>query len=461
MRILSVVCIAMLSIGCSEKAAPGPASDVGPDAADLNPSDMPGAADVSIDLHDTETDVGLDLPDVRPSDPTAVLDEIMLGVLNDYDIPGGALALTFRGKLIYARGYGLANRDDGTAVTPRSLFRIASLSKSLTATAVLKLAEDGFIDLDQSAFSYLGNLPAPAGSSPDPRLGDITVRHLLQHSSGFHFPSYPSGDPLTETPEGMQTVADAMGVAAPVSPDVLVQYARGYVALDFDPGTRNGYSNLNFVILGRIIEAVSGMSYESYVRTAVLEPIGATNMVVGDTLTPQPGEVSYYDRPGADTTTSVYTQDSGVPWPYGGWDLAAMDGAAGWVGDVVDYSRLVLAIDGATSYTDVLSSNSIDQMQARPSYVPDDASSWYGLGIGIYAFDSGEFLLQHNGDLQGTATRFMRSPSALTLVVFFNSHPTYFDGPPVPGFGDFITDLNNAFFENRADFPTEDLFDSL
>src|SRR5262245_36123915 len=98
--------------------------------------------------------------------------------------PGGALAVAKDGRLVYAKGFGLGDVVNKAPVEPTSLFRIASLTKPITAVAVLRLAQEGKLDLDAKAFALL-DLKAPDGATVDPRLAEITVRQLLQHTGGW------------------------------------------------------------------------------------------------------------------------------------------------------------------------------------------------------------------------------------------------------------------------------------
>ena len=112
-------------------------------------------------------------------------DREMLAFMNARQVPGGSLAVVKDGRLVYAKGYGWANREKKIPVTPASLFRIASISKPITAVAVLKLVEDKKLDLEARAFDLLRTEPVLKDRRPpDARLSRITVRHLLQHTGG-------------------------------------------------------------------------------------------------------------------------------------------------------------------------------------------------------------------------------------------------------------------------------------
>src|SRR5436190_1030338 len=113
-------------------------------------------------------------------------DREMEAFMDARKVPGGALAVVKNQRLVYARDYGWADRDTKIPVKADSLFRIASVSKPITAVAVMKLIEDGKLDFDTKAIPLLGLTPAIASfTDPEPRLRDITIRQLLQHTGGW------------------------------------------------------------------------------------------------------------------------------------------------------------------------------------------------------------------------------------------------------------------------------------
>ena len=112
-------------------------------------------------------------------------DGLMSQLLEKWRIPGGALAIAMDGRLVLARGYGWANVEEQELVQPDSLFRLASISKPVTAVAVLKLVDEGSLDLDGQVFPLLEDLKPPPDARKDPRLGDVTTVQLLQHSGGW------------------------------------------------------------------------------------------------------------------------------------------------------------------------------------------------------------------------------------------------------------------------------------
>jgi N-acyl-D-amino-acid deacylase len=149
-------------------------------------------------------------------------------LMHKYNLPGSTLAIMKDGRLVMAKAYGFADVEKRTRATPETLFRIASTSKPITAVAVLRLIQEGKIGLDDRVFEILSDFQPPAGSTVDPRLAEIKVRHLLQHSGGWD--SNAAGDPQFMTRE----IAEELGLPPPASPQTLIRYWMGQ-PLQFSP----------------------------------------------------------------------------------------------------------------------------------------------------------------------------------------------------------------------------------
>jgi N-acyl-D-amino-acid deacylase len=159
-------------------------------------------------------------------------DETILAFMETNHIPGAAFAIVKDGQLIYSRGYGYANSEEKEPATPTSLFRLASVSKPITAVAIMTLVQSGKLKLDEPAFPLLDFRPfLPPGHHQDPRLDSITVRQLLEHSGGWDRDK--SGDIMFKH---FQVAAD-MGIASPPDHESLIRWAMGQL-LDFTPGSR-------------------------------------------------------------------------------------------------------------------------------------------------------------------------------------------------------------------------------
>jgi N-acyl-D-amino-acid deacylase len=350
-------------------------------------------------------------------------DELMTALLKKWEVPGAGLVVARRDKLLLARGYGLASKERKIPVEPTSLFRLASLSKTITAVAVLQLVQAGRLKLDDQVLPILGDIGPRPDRITDARVHAITVRHLLQHSGGFD--RERSGD-LVFMPYAADAARRQGGPLPPDCPTVLRDALEH--TLDFAPGERFAYSNVGYCILGRVVERVTGSAYEHYVREHVLAPAGAARLRVGRTLHPAEGEVTYYDYRGAKEVKAMPGFGPTVaPQPYGAFALETMDSYGGWIGAPIDYLRFILAIDGRRGGP-LLNAATLVQMNARElKESPDGDESaghgvYYGLGIRIRPVRSGVNLF-HTGSIPGTSTLAVRTADGFAWVVTFNSRP--------------------------------------
>ena len=348
-------------------------------------------------------------------------DDEVTAFMRARSIPGGALAVSRNDKLVLARGYGWADRDAAEPVSPTSLFRIASISKPITAVAVLRLIEQsgGRVTLDTPAIPLLEMAPYLApGTMPDPRLQRVTIRQLLQHTAGFD--AGASFDPMFRP----LSIAREMGLEPPAGPEAIVRYMLGRPP-DFDPGAKHVYSNFGYCILGRVIEKLSGTTYEDYVQRKVLVPLGIRDMRIGRTL-PQyraPGEVRYYD-PRTDENVMTPADGDRVPIPYGGFHLEAMDAHGGWIASAPDLVRFACAFDDP-QHCPILTPESIAAMFARPEgeagYEADGTpqAAHYGLGWSVRPVDD-RANHWHAGRLSGSSSLLVRRHDGLNWAVLFN-----------------------------------------
>jgi CubicO group peptidase (beta-lactamase class C family) len=377
-------------------------------------------------------------------------DRIIPAFMAKYNVPGGAVAVVKDGRLVFAHGYGYADTTAGSPVQPYSLFRIASLSKQITAVTILKLVEEGRLRLDDKAFSILNIKPPNGMQVQDQRILNVTIRELLEHSGGWN--SDKTFDPMFEP----FRIATFLGVTSPPSREQIVQYMFTQ-PLQFDPGTQYAYSNFGYLILGRVIEKVAAQPYEDYVGAHVLTPMGITDMKIGHTLLrfAAPNEVHYYDYPGAQLARPVFPNMTGsVPWPYGGFYLEDMDSHGGWIASAVDIVRFAASIDGAKPPA-FLGPAMVQQMSGRPPaplWVGSDY--WYGLGWFVREPAPGQFTWWHTGSLPGTMTIVVRAYDGLVWAALFNTRPSNSDQA--------FTELDAILWDARnavTSWPTNDLFE--
>ena len=289
-------------------------------------------------------------------------------------VPGVAYAVVAEGDVAPAGARGVVELGGDTAVTADTPFVIGSISKSMTALAVMQLVEAGKIDLDTDLSQVVdGFADRPAGA--------ITIRQLLSHTSGF---STQQGNARRLDATGaMDDLARAVDRLATVTPA-------------HEPDETWAYSNANYQILGRVIEVVSGQEYQTYVATHILEPIGMSHSFVadGETHTSMAtGHRPWFGtkRPMSDATTDRATA------PQGGIVASASD-LARYLGMMMNGEDDVLSAEGKAL-----------MMRPASAVSPD-----YGLG---WKLDSGAGVVWHDGVSPGVETLAMMLPAQKKAVV--------------------------------------------
>jgi len=373
----------------------------------------------------------------------ANFDTAMLNLLHQYGVPGGQLAITYHGRLVYDRGYGYADSSAHTPVCPGNVFRLASVSKPITSITLMHLYEQGRVQLDDTVFGAKGILNDTMYQDIiDPLVYQITVRELLTHSGGWN--RNISGDPMFDA----YAIAQTMFVAPPANAVTVIRYVLSHQLLDFAPGTQYQYSNFGYCILGRVIEKITGQNYEKYVRDSILAPLHITDMRSGFNLSIDklPGEVNYYDYPGAPYAYSVYDNVTLVPWPYGGFNIEAMDSHGGWVASAQDLCRLLVAVDRFSTKPDILLPATIDTMVH-----PSSAYANYALGWAVNSNNN----WWHAGSLPGTTTEIVRANTELNWAILLNTRP-YDSGPIAASVDNLVWNV----LPTITSWPTDNLFDS-
>lgn len=394
-----------------------------------------------------------DAPVTGESQPAlAGFDELMTRFLERTGAPGAALAVTKAGRLVYARGFGFA--DEGVPVEPDSLFRIASVSKPITAVAVLQLVDQGKLALDRPVLDVVSIRPERPDEM-DERWPGITIRHLLNHTAGWDRDA--SGDPIAMP----RRVAEALEKPLPVGPEDVVRYTMG-LPLDFDPGARYAYSNVGYLLLGRVIEAVTVRRYEEYVKQEVLAPLGVQSPRLGKARIEErlPREVRYYDVENR-TRPAVVRPRVGeeVPIQYGGENFDGYEAHGGWVASAVDLVRFAAAFDEPEKCP-LLSRAGIEAFCDRPAGLPGHEAdgtpkrSYYGNGWMVRPIRDGRANLWHSGFIAGTSTLLVRRWDGVNWAVLFNTQATKA--------GERLSDLVDPLVHPVADavrqWPEGDLF---
>jgi len=287
------------------------------------------------------------------------LDHAITPLFDSHPIAGASVAITQRGRLKVARGYGFANVQANEPMRPETNVLLASVSKVPTAQAVLKLVEQGQLSLEDRVFERFRELRPPEGRREDPRLNEITVAMCLWHTGGWNRQRTPFATPMQ--------VRRVLRLDREPTPDDVIRYMKG-VPLDFAPGTQQVYSNFGYILLGTLIARMHREGYGAFMHEFMLRPMGIALMRI-DPPGPEylPGEAHRYTPPA----------DHPIP---GGHPLMTM-AAGGWVANCIDLAKFMTAIDGSRTGTPWLSPAMMQAMVSKaPGIPPKPSGAWFGLG---------------------------------------------------------------------------------
>ena len=344
----------------------------------------------------------------------AGLERSINSFMRKWEITGASVAISKDGNMVYARGFGYADSEKHIETEPFNKFRIASISKLVTAVAIMKLKEEGKLSVNDRVFGPDGILNDSFYSNPrDKRVNSITVGNLLSHEGGW---TTRWGDQMFMP----LVISREMGIAPPVDTKTIVRFALDR-NLHYTPGRGRSYSNLGYAILGLVVEKVSGMSYSEYCKREVLEPLGIYDMTLARNLRDEkaPFEVTYYEPPDAFLKPSIYSFRDTVPASYGGNDIEALGGAGAWLATAPDLIRLMLAIDGFSSRKDFLSEESI-------RFMTDNSNGYAPVGWKTTLYDGTWW---RTGTFPGTSCMMKRQPDGTSWVVLLNS--SAWNGPEI------------------------------
>jgi len=365
-----------------------------------------------------------------------VFDDIMVEALKARGIPGGALAIAKDGKLLLARGYGLANVQTREPVTLDTLFCTANVSKTITAVAVLHLVDLGKLSLDDPVYPLLGK-PRPLGQPAiDPRIEKITLRHLLLHAGGWN-PKYHS-DVLRQTRKISRAAAEKL----PLSADTVLRYGLSQ-PLDFTPGGETHYSNFGYFLAKVLVQRSARQPYETYVRQQVLRPMGISEMRM-EQLAP-----AYAAR-------EAHRYGSGGREFAGGREAIAAP-AGHWLASVVDLARFLTAVSGARGKP-FLGSAVREQMFAPPAppLPPRRSGSHVGLGWDAVSEEARGIQFHKGGAAAGVRAHIEHRSDGIDWVLLLNSDGQMPDQPPAVG--EIVDKIRQALDATR-DWPDRNLFD--
>lgn len=358
------------------------------------------------------------------------LEEIFRSSAEKNNFPGMVYGVVLDGKLVWQGSYGVVNTSSSKPVSSRSLFKIASMTKSFTAMAIIKLAEEGKVSLNAPASLYVPELSNLAYLTTD--APPITLHHLLTMTAGFPEDN-PWGDrQLEDTPEELQALI------------------AGGLSFSNVAGYQFEYSNTGFAILGQVISNVAGMPYQQYINESIFKPLGMNN--------------TYWEYEGLPADLLAL----GYRWEDGQWKVEPMlhDGAFGCMGGLItsldDFSKYVayhLSAYPPRSDEEAgpVRRNSLREMH-KP-YMPNlfaDARdgagnpcpvmSGYGYGLGYRKDCNGQVRISHSGGLPGFGSEYRFYPEyGLGIIAFANR--TY------AGAGSINNEVANLIFKESGLLP--------
>ena len=330
-------------------------------------------------------------PNVSAAHAVRAVERFITDTMGVLGAPGAAVCVIREGRILWSRGFGLADLEQGVPVTAETRFRIGSVSKALTSVAVGRLVQDGRLDLDSPVQRYVPGFPA--------KRYPITVRHVAGHLAGIRH--YLPGE--FENREHYPTITQGLAIFAADS-------------LLFEPGTAFAYSSYGYNLLGAVIEGASGRSYVEYMAESVLGPAGMTHTSPEHPDSIIPGRGRYYTR--ADSTGPIVNApfvDNTYKWPSGGYLSTAEDLAR--FGDRLLRGELLRAETLELLWTSMRTS--------------DGTATDYGIGWTVERDSLGRRRARHSGgSVGGTAHLIIYPDDRLVVAVLVNSDYTFSNAIP-------------------------------
>ena len=313
----------------------------------------------------------------RTAKPAArdTVDRVVASSMTRRHIPGVSLAVVRAGKVITARGYGIADLEHGVAVTPQTAFKIGSVSKQFLATGIMLLAQDGRLSVEDPVSKYFPDAPA--------EWSGITLRHFLTHTSGV-LREGPAFDPLK------------------VQPDSVVVRSAFARPLEYPTGSKYQYCNVCYFTLADVIARVSGEPWDLFLAKRVFQPLGMTA-----TRTTSPVALVPHRARGYTWRDSAYVN---AP------EYIALRPSGAFFSTVLDLAKWDAALYGDRP----LAKASKDAMWT-PARLTGGGTSAYGFGWSLDSLD-GHWRVHHGGSLPGFRAELARFPNdSLTVIVLTNA----------------------------------------
>ena len=332
----------------------------------------------------------LPAPQVSDTERRA-MESVALAFMRKFAVPGLSVAIAKNGQMVYEQPFGAVNWETGEPLRAANLFRIASVTKPITSTAIFSLVEKGKLALSDRVFGSGGILGTEYGKTPYRRyVTDITVDHLLTHTCGGW--ENDSSDPMFRFPQ--------------MNHAQLISWTLDTLPLTNPPGTHYAYSNFGYCVLGRVIEKIARQPYAEYVGREILSACGIEDMrISGNTLKQRaPNEVTYLGQSGED--------------PYS-INVARMDSHGGWLATAADLARFAARITGYGSTPGILKRETIAKMVSPGPAEAKSAEVKYARGWSVRNDGKGNWW--HNGSLPGSTTILVRTANGFSWAALCNT----------------------------------------
>jgi len=321
-------------------------------------------------------------PPVLTHRQSETLQSIAENFMRQFNVPALSVAIARHGRFIYSNAIGYLDQRTVEHATETSVFRIASVSKTLTSVAIFTLIDKGKLSLSDHIFGSRGILSEFTDVSGT--IDEITVHHLLTHTSGAW--DNKNNDPMFQNPQ--------------LGHPELIAWTLANIKPIQSPGKVYAYSNFGYCLLGRVIERISGLPYSEYVQTQVLRRCGVTNMKVATNR--------YSERTQGE---AVYYGSEGDGNPYG-MNISRLDSAGGWIASASDLVRVAMHVDGFSYKPNILSNKSITAMTQPLLSTSNSACGWF-----VNRFPN----WWHFGSLPGTTSLLVRTASGLCWSAIANT----------------------------------------
>lgn len=325
---------------------------------------------------------------ISKDDSIKSFDKKIYYLMKKYDVPGTSIAIIQNGKIVFKKGYGYANKEQRIPATEKTIFRIGSISKPVTAIGIMKLVEEGKLELDVPIEKYLTRWHIP---SSEFNSDGVTVRRLLSHTSGFNiqgYPLYASGKPVPSIEQSISGIAGE----------------QWRVTLKNEPGSTFYYSTGGYAVLQLLVEEVTGEKFEDYMKRAIFDPLGLKYTGYESSVWYKKSVATGYTGTGKVIGDRVFVDYAGAALMTTSEELA----------------KIVQACLGSNDVDRILKEETFNIM-FKPAANTKNMFGHYGLGFVIQNLSNGQKVITHSGDIVGWNAQMTFIPKNKDAIVILTN----------------------------------------